>query len=404
MKVLLINNFHYRRGGSEVVYFNTAEVLIEHGHSVIFFSHKMDENIPCNQEEFFVKRKGGLMRVKNYFYNSEAEKQLERLIKIEKPDIAHAHLCWGGLMPAIFKPLKKYGIPLVHTAHDYRMVCPGYTFKDGSGKLCERCGGGKFYQCAIHRCPKGNLLQSLLMTIEMYYRNAYHNPINNIDGLIFVSNFSQNKQIKYNAAFGELPHMVLYNYSKPFRKYDVSLKEDYVLYYGRLSFEKGVSTLIKAFSSHPEVNLKIIGSGPLETEMKTLCKERNARNIEFLGYKSGEELFTFVHNAKFVCVPSECYENNPMTIVESYSLGTPVIGADLGGIHEIVKDKETGFLFESGNVNSLEKAIERIKLIESEQYNKMCLESYRFYDNNFSPDVHYNKLLQFYKDILNRSK
>lgn len=400
MKVLLINNFHYRRGGSEVVYLNTAEILVEYGHEVIFFSQKMEENLSCDQSEYFVRTRKGLCKVVNYFYNSEAEKQLEKLLEFERPDIAHAHLCWGSLMPAIFKPLKKYNIPLVHTAHDYRMVCPGYNFKDGSGQQCERCGTGNFYQCTLHRCPKGNLLQSILMTLEMYYRNRFHNPIKNIDGLIFVSKFSQDKQLKYNQNFGLMPHTILYNYSKPFKQYDVNNKEKYILYYGRLSFEKGVSTLIKAFASLPDIELRIVGTGPLENKMKIIRDDLNATNIKFLGFKSGEELFALVHNARFVCVPSECYENNPMTIVESYSLGTPVIGADLGGIHEIIEDNKTGYLFESGNVKALEQCIRKTLLLDFATYSQMCHNAFLFYETHFSPKKHYQQLYDFYNKII----
>lgn len=404
MKVLLINNFHYRRGGSEAVYLNTAQILIDHGHEVVFFSQRMDENLPCAQSEYFVERSCGLKKVITYFYNRNAEKCLEKLLEIEKPDIAHAHLCWGSLMPAIFKPLKKHRVPLIHTAHDYRMVCPGYTFKDGNGKQCELCGTGKYYQCTLHRCPKGNLIQSFLMTLEMYYRNAYHKPCENIDGLIFVSKFSQDKQIKYYPAFKTMPHIVLYNYSKPYREYNVKEKSNYILFYGRLSFEKGVFTLIDAFAKHPEIELKIVGTGPLESQMKELRDRLKANHITFLGHKSGSELFSLVHNARFVCVPSECYENNPMTIVESYSLGTPVIGADLGGIHEIIDDNQTGFLFTSGSIESLDNAIERAKLIDDDNYCDMCAKAFAFYKSNFSDSVHYDSLLKFYLDTIERYK
>ena len=191
MKILLINNFHYRKGGSEAVYFNTAEILRKNGHEVIFFSYKKGENVACDQSDFFVSHKGALGSLIDYFYNGEAEKKLEALLEKERPDLAHVHLFWGGLSPSIFNALRKYNVPLVHTAHDYRMVCPAYTFKDGAGSKCERCRKWNFYQCALHRCAKGSVPQSIIMAIEMYTRKLFHNPLKNIDGFMFVSRFSE---------------------------------------------------------------------------------------------------------------------------------------------------------------------------------------------------------------------
>ena len=167
MKVLLINNFFYKKGGSETVFFNTADVLREAGHEVFFFSYDDEKNIHTRDHEFFIPQGGTLQKLRNYFSNPDAARKLDEVLTKEKPDIAHAHLFWGGISPSIFAVLKKHDIPFVHTAHDYRMVCPAYLLTDGKGNFCERCKGGKFYNCAIHRCSKGSVVESMLMTIEM---------------------------------------------------------------------------------------------------------------------------------------------------------------------------------------------------------------------------------------------
>ena len=412
MKILLINNFHFRKGGSEAVYFNTAEILQKNGHEVVFFSYKDEKNVDCEHTRYFVEHKGTLGTIKNYFYNSEAQKRLEVLLGKERPDIAHVHLFWGGLSVSIFKALKKYNVPLVHTAHDYRMVCPGYTFKDGSCKKCERCRTWNFYQCALHRCAKGSLPKSLIMALEMYSRQIWHNPIKNIDGFLFVSHFSEKKHIEHNPKFAHAKRMVLYNYTTPLFEPSILDKEDYFLFYGRLSFEKGIPTLLKVFAKHPELSLMVVGTGPLENQLKaeydksvpaeTSAQPKCYENIKFLGYHSGETLFELVRNAKFVCVPSECYENNPMTIVESYSLGTPVIGSNIGGIPEILESGKTGFLFEPGNVESLGKAIMKAAAMSEADYSKMCDAAYQFYKSNFYENVYYDRLISFYKEIINK--
>jgi len=408
MKVLQINNCHYRRGGSEAVYFGTADLLREAGHEIVFFSIADSQNIETESKSYFVENRGGVGRIKNYFNNTDAAAKLEEVLKTEKPDIAHAHLFWGGISPSIFRVLKRHGVPLVHTAHDYRMVCPAYLLKDGNGRFCERCKGGHYIQCALHRCSKGSLVESVMMSAEMYYRNNKWHPVKEIDGIVFVSNFSKNKHIEFDKRFSNANTLVLYNCPDVKVRESLDMQrntyESYYLFYGRLSEEKGIQTLIKAFEKLPQLQLRIVGSGPLENDLKKYCEEKKLANVEFLGYKSGKDLYDMVACAKYVCVPSECYENNPMTIVESYSLGTPVIGAAIGGISEIVLEGDTGFVFESGSVKSLIQALYKSSKLGVNDYMQQKKQAYRFGLDNFSREVHYKKLMEFYKQIIQNKR
>lgn len=404
MKVLLINNFFYRKGGSETVFFNTAELLRNNGHDVVFFSIEDEKNTHINNHEYFVSQGGTLQKVMNYFSNPYAAKKLDEVLSIEKPDIAHVHLFWGGISPSIIPILHNNHIPLVHTAHDYRMVCPAYLLKDGKGVFCDRCKGGKFYNCALHRCSKGNLVESALMSVEMYYRNKKWHPAKEIDGVLFVSNFSKNKHVEFDSRFSNANTLVLYNCPNEQVQASLDLQRDtynsYYLYYGRLSEEKGIQTLIKAFERFPHLNLKIVGAGPLERGLKQYCVDKNLNNIDFLGFKTGKDLYDTVASAKYVCVPSECYENNPMTIVEAYSLATPVIGASIGGISEVVMEGKTGYSFESGSVESLIKAIDQSASISKEEYCAQRHNAYKFGQDSFSREAHYRKLISFYNQLL----
>lgn len=402
MKILLINNCFFRRGGSEAVFFNTADLLKKHGHEVVFFSYADEKNEKTKDREYFIEWGGTLHKIKNYFYNSDAARKLDEILTIEKPDIAHIHLMWGGINQSIFHVLKKHRVPLVHTAHDYRMVCPAYTFKNGKDEECEACGKNSYYNCIINRCNKGSLIQSAIMTAEMYSRQLFHDPIKNINGFIFVSHFCEQKHIEHNPGFSKSNRVVLYNYTNPQLELDSSKKEDYVLYYGRLSYEKGITTLIKAMAGMKNIHLKVVGTGPLEKELKNLCANEACDNIEFLGYRTGKDLFKYVRDAKYVCVPSEWYENNPMTIVESYSLGTPVIGASIGGIPEIIKEGKTGYCFESRKIEDLKTAISGAMDIPNEKYSKLCENAYEFYQKNFSAESHYKSLMKFYQDTIKK--
>lgn len=408
MKVLLINNCHYRRGGSEAVYFGTAELLVKTGHEVVFLSLYDKDNIHTEQQEYFVETGSVIKRVLQYFTNKDAACVIEDVIKKEKPDIAHAHLIWGGLTASIIPVLHKYGIPFVHTAHDYRLVCPAYLFKDGKGLQCERCKGKKFYQCALHSCSKGNKIESIIMTLEMYYRNSKFKPLELIDGFVFVSNFSRNKHIEFEPRFNNAKTLVLYNTPSENLKdsfnENIDSYDSYYLFYGRLSSEKGVPTLIKAFEKCSQLKLKIVGTGPLENELKRYVDNQQIKNIEFVGYKTGKELFDMVANAKFVCVSSECYENNPMTIVEAYSLRTPVIGASIGGITEVIIDGETGYKFESGNVDSLIATLNKANNVDKFYYDTLKKGAYGFAQNNFSSKKYLEKLISFYNEVKGNMK
>lgn len=401
MKILLINNFHYPKGGSETVYFNTARLLVQAGYEVCYFSVNREENIATPYNKYFIadsakrSKMSGLLK---YFYNHEASSKLEQLIFAERPDIAHAHLMWGCTAPAIFKVLKKFHIPLVHTVHDYRMVCPAYTFTSG-GKICEECQGKHFYKCALKRCSKGSLLMSLIMSAEMYYRNMFFNPTKNIDGLIYVSHFAKDIHEKYANRFKNVTSMVLYNCTQK-HNCEEKKRRDYFLYFGRLSHEKGVGLVIDAFKELPDVKLKIAGTGPIESDLKQ--KAAGCVNIEFLGFRFGEDLHNLIRNALFVVVPSQWYENNPMAIVEAYSFGTPVIGSDLGGIPEIIDDIKTGIIFKHDNKESLIKAIRTANGISNHAYVEMSKIANEFYEANFSEKKYIEKLIYFYNQILKK--
>ena len=395
MKVLLINNFFYRRGGSEVVFFQTGDLLARAGNEVCYFSFADEKNLPCAQSAFFPARPAGrLAQLRGYFYNREVARKLDELVRAEKPDIAHVHLLWGGVGPAIFKVLRRHGIPLVHTVHDYRMVCPAYTFRDGTGAVCERCAEGSYWPCVVHRCAKGRRLESLTMALEMRWRRWFHDPLKHIGGFIFVSRFAESIHLRIRPDFALAPRTVLYN-CVPDAPVPEPERGDYYLYYGRLSHEKGVETLLKQFASRPELRLKVVGTGPLEAQLRAAATE----NVTFLGYRSGEELFSLVRGCSFVIVPSQWYENNPMTVLESYSFGKPVLGAAIGGIPEIVQDGVTGFVF-----RDLSQALSRAEALSPEAYRRMGLSAYSAYRDRFSETEHYKRLVAFYQKVISTAK
>lgn len=408
MKVLLIDVYNYNKGGAETVCFNTGKMLEEHGHEVVYFTLKWADNNPSPYSKYFPEsketRRGPLKQVKNminYFYHFEAARKIEQLIGDEKPDIAHIHLMWGQITPSIFPVLKKYNIPILFTVHDYRIVCPAYTFRNGKGQICEECHGKHFYKCFTNTCTKGSKLMSAVMAAEQYFRNAFFNPAKNIDGFIYVSNFAKDIQEKYMPAVKNIPNIVLYNFSTSIAEQSKTMPpEKYFLFFGRLSYEKGVKTLLETFEKLPECKLKIAGTGPLEAELKLMKDTHKIENVEFLGYKTGKELSDLVAGTYFVVVPSEWYENNPMTIIEAYSVGTPVIGARIGGIPEIVVDSKTGFQFESGNTDDLRNKVDLANKLSDSEYQKISSNTLKFVCENLSKSCYWDKLIGFYNKFL----
>lgn len=405
MKILQINNTFYPKGGADVVFFNTSELLKKNGHDVFSLSQVDNENLIHEDTNFFIEgidyRKLSIIQkiraAGNFFYNKNAAKKIDEIIKIRKPDIIHIHLFFGGITISILEVIKKHNIPVVHTVHDYRLLCPAYTFFDNKARICESCKDGFFLRCAFKKCSlEGKLTHSAILALDAYYRKYVLNPISLIDHFLFVSQFSRNKHLSYQPNLN-LKSSVLYNF-RPGNFEKALSRGNYILFYGRLSREKGVETLLQSAISL-KYNLKIVGTGPLYQELVNIKSD----NIEILGYKKGEELWSLIRNSSYVIVPSELYENNPLTIVEAFSFGKPVIGSNLGGISELIKEKR-GLLFESQNVESLKHIIMKALTISDEEYLKMSQNAFDFALCNFSEENYYSSLIKTYNSIIHDKK
>lgn len=407
MKVLNINRIHKVAGGADRVYLNTYTLLSENKVNVSCFASAVDGSLQSDFSRYFVSSfetripsiYGKIRVFFKYLYNLEAKRKLSELIVEQKPDIAHVHLFYGVLSSSILSTLKKYNVPIVATIHDYRLLCPSNAFLDKNFQVCERCVKSSFINCSIYRCSEGNFFQSLTLTIEAYIRKYIIKPINYIDHFIFVSEFSFAKhQFQMHQLASK--STVLFNFSD-----EISVKKeyhfgDYLFYYGRLSEEKGVLNLIKAVKELG-IKLKIAGIGPLLDRI--LSEIADSCNIEYLGMLNVDEINTVIKNSAFVIVPSEWYENNPMTVIESFSLGKPVIASRIGGIPEIV-NFTTGYLFEAGVVDSMKRTILQALSIDKIAYDNMSGACILFSLNNFDKTQHFSQLLKIYNSVLDDTK
>lgn len=399
MKIVFMNNYYYLRGGSERVFFDEMEILKLHGHEIVSFSRHYEKNFNSNFVSFFpsfieyenvsILRKitTGLKLI----YSLEAKDKITKMINHFMPDIIHAHNIYGRLTSSVLDAAKDRDIPVVMTLHDYKLICPSYSMLL-NGRSCERCKGGRFYNCLLTRCHKGSLSASAVYTIESYF-NRLFKKYDHIKYFICPSRFLLIKHLESG-----LPEEKLIHISNFIRveKYDPNYKhENYILYAGRLSKEKGIMTLLKAVNGL-EVSLKIAGDGPMREEYETYAKGNQLLNVLFEGYKTGDELRELFRNAAFIVFPSECYENAPMTILEAFAYGKPVIGSNIGGIPEMVVEGETGLLFGPGNPDELREKILYLlsnpSLIEA-----MSRKAREKTETEFNAEIHYKRLMEIYK-------
>jgi len=401
MKVLLINKFFFPKGGSETAFFNTARILKENGHKVIFFSMKHPHNISSPYAKYFTeyidytnrlsfpeKIKGAVKLI----YSYEAKRKIKRIIEDESPDIVHLHNIHSQISPSILRVLKKEKIPSVMTLHDYKMVCPVYTLVL-RGEICEQCADRKFHNCFFNKCTKNSYFKSLLNTFEM---NIHHNVMHIydlVDEYISPSQFLKRKlkEMGFLRNISYLPNPVFPQEFKCSYTWDSKT----FVYGGRLSHEKGLNTLLEAVKGL-DVNCQIHGEGPLENEVKRRKESENMYNVTFKGYSRKEKLMEHIKRAMFVVVPSEWYENNPYIIMEAFASGKPVIGSRIGGIPELVIENETGLTFQPGNPHELRNAILYL-LNNPNKIIEMGKKARRFVEKKYNPKKYYNELINIYK-------
>ena len=279
----------------------------------------------------------------------------------------------------------KKGIKVVWTLHDYKLLCPRYDCLRDGKEICELCFNGDKTPCKTYKCMKGSALASLIGYKEAMTWNRQRLE-NCTDVFICPSQFMADKMVQ--GGFRKEKMRTLCNFIdvEKCRKADYD-KADYYCFIGRLSHEKGVRTLIEAANRLP-YKLKIIGGGPLEDELKAVA----GKHIEFVGFKQWDEIKELVGKARFSVIPSEWYENNPLSVIEAQCLGTPVLGAKIGGIPELITDGVTGMTFESRNADDLAKKIEQM-FGYGFDYRQIAESALKRYD----AESYYNEIMEIYK-------
>lgn len=401
MKILLINKFHYHKGGSETVYFDTKAVLEAHGHQVVCFSMQDGKNEPCAQSEYFVPkvdfRSGrlGLGKMLRLIYDPRAARNLEKLIQAEKPDLAHLHNIAHQLTPSILKPLRKHKIPTVQTLHDFQIICPNYTLYV-EGRVCERCKKHKYCQAIFHRCLHGHWLGSFIVALELTFQWWFKYYKENVDLFISPSQFLKNKLMEWGI---KRPIVVINNFVDLDKLSPGEEMGDYIVCVSRLSPEKGVMTLIRAMEKASNVKLKIVGDGPQQKTLQSYLRQRKIKNVEMLGRKDRAETLAVIRGARFMVIPSVCYDNYPTVALEAMALARPILASRLGGLAEMITENHNGWFFQPGNEKDLAKKIQE-HFGETESLIALGRNGRRAVEQKNSSAVYYKNLWQAYEQVL----
>ena len=343
---------------------------------------------------------GSKLKALSVISNKDNKKILENVLDEFKPDIVHLNNFQRQLSASIIEPCIKRNIPIVFTAHDVQAICPAITMMDNDKNVCELCMGGKYMNCIKKSCNKGSRLKSVLGAIEGYYYRKHKIYTEKINYIITPSEFYRTKMIEDGINPNKI--QAIHN-SIEMKDYDVkTVDEGYALYFGRLSKEKGILNLVNAFAECKNGLLYIAGEGPEKENIAKLIKEKKIeKRVKFLGFLNKEQMTEATRKCKFVVVPSIWYENCPYSILETLAIGKPVIGANIGGIPELISNKENGYVYNTVEelTDYMNKLFADDKLVKqfSEKSKELAV---KLYDR----EVYYNKLIDIYNNVLKEEK
>lgn len=402
MRILLINKFHYLRGGSEKYYFELAQLLQENGHQVAFFSMEDPKNKKTNCKEYFVKaidlNKASKLKAFDIIYSRANKRKMKEALEDFQPDIVHLNNFQRQLSASIVDAIKEKNIPIVFTMHDAQAICPNITMLDPDKKICQECSKGKYRSCIQKKCVKNSRLKSILGVIEARYYDIRKIYEKKMDFIITPSQCYRQKLIEKGISPNKIAN--IYNFIDV-QEYDIETKdEDYALYIGRLTREKGIFNLVQAFAKTKKGNLSIAGEGEEKETMKNRIKEKQLQNrIQLLGYLEPEEIKETIRKCKFVIVPSIGYENCPYSILEALAMGKPVIGANIGGIPELIKEGENGLIYTYDHLEELTDKINKLFHQQDlvEKLGKSAKEKAR---KLYAKQEYYDKIIAVYKKLI----
>jgi glycosyltransferase involved in cell wall biosynthesis len=386
MKIAVVHNTYQRPGGEDMVVAAETSLLERYGHKVVRYSRSNDEIAAMSRPE-------RLFMVKDLIHSEKSKKELHALLRTEKPDVVHVHNTFMMMSPSVYEACWDAGIPVVQTLHNYRLLCPGWSLSR-NGEVCEECLNHGLWRGVWHGCYRDSKLMTAAVALMLQVHRAKGTWNESIDGYVALTNFARKKFIQ-----GGLPGAAVH--VKPnFLAEDPGERTSEgrsVLFIGRLSAEKGVKVLVEAWKKiSAPIPLVIMGDGPLRHLLEAEAPTRGLANITFTGWRTRAEILVAMKQASVVVIPSVWYEGFPMTLVEAFACGTPVICSNLGGLGEIVEDGRTGLHFRAGDAEDLASKMEWA-WNQPAALSSMGRAARQHFEKSYTADTNYQQLLQIYE-------
>ena len=387
MNILLAHNFYKYFAGEDAIALREKGLLEENKEQVYFYTKDNKETDSYNLNKkinFFVQT----------IFSSSTKKELKTIIKDFKPDIAYTHNIFPLISPSIFHTLHAESIPCVQNVQDYRWLCPNGVFYINDS-ICEKCKNGAFWNAIRYKCFRDSFLLSGLYATTIG-TNRLSGVFKKIDAFVCTTEF--NKQKLMEAGIEEKRLFIKPNYL------DITNIEpsvgtgNHIIFLGRLSQEKGLWTLIKAFEKIKDLQLKIVGTGPLEHPLRKYIKENSINNISIEGFKEGDEKNNLIKNALFMVFPSEWYEHFPIVLLEAFAFGKPVIASDIGNMPLIVENEKSGLHFKAGDIDDL---IEKIRILSqnNSEITRMGEFARKKIETYYTPEINYKILKSIFQKV-----
>jgi glycosyltransferase involved in cell wall biosynthesis len=401
--LLSINNYFYRRDGSEVIFQDHNRLFESRGWQVVPFCMHHPDNPESPWAEYFVTEIefgstyslwDKVIRIPKVIYSLEARRKLRALLDRVRPDVAHCHTIYHHISPSILGVLKKLAVPTVMTLHDFKLICPAYHLFN-KGAVCEKCAGGRVHHVLANQCIKGSLSLSSVIMAEGLLHNVLGSYRDNVDFFISPCRFYIDKFVSWGWDRRQFVHIPNFVDASGFQPRYAPGKS--VVYFGRLSPEKGLLNLIRA-AARARVSLRLLGAGPQAEQLHEEALKTGADAV-FAGHLTGEALHAEIQASRATVLPAEWYENAPMSVLESYALGKPVIAADIGGMSEIVSHGESGWLFASGSIEQLADRLRSVADMPDSQLAEMGRKARHRVETEFTESLYQERIAELYSSM-----
>jgi glycosyltransferase involved in cell wall biosynthesis len=389
VKILLVYNSYQEPGGEDVVFRKEGNLLREAGHEVSEYRRDNGEI----KEYSTVRRLSLLGRP---VWASDSYRDFSALLRQNRPEIVHVHNTFPLISPSIFWACRREGVPVVHTLHNYRLLCPQANFFR-AGKPCEDCISGAYWQGVAHGCYRNSRVETAPVALMLTVHRANKTWTRMVDHYITPSAFTRNQFVK--AGFPASQITVKPNFVDPDPGAGIG-HGSYALFIGRVSPEKGADTLLKAWRQLPKTHmLRIVGDGPSRERLESEASRDGLSNVKFMGRLPHDQAIDAIKNARFVIFPSQLYETFGLGIAEAYACAVPALASRLGAMQEIVQEGQTGFLFESGNVDDLARTVARA-WNDPAQMRRLGVQARTEYETKYTAKINYRELIEIYRHVI----